>query len=158
VNVIPIQIPPLRERREAIPYLIQLFLKRFNQKHSSQKTLSKSCREVMERYPWPGNIRELANMIERIVILSPGDCIMDEDIPQEISNYNAVNTERDISGLPLREQLKLIEAKIISQAVEKYGNARRAALSLKVNPSTICRRQKKINGRKIVLQKYNIVA
>ena len=158
LNVIPIQIPPLRERREAIPYLIQLFLKRFNLKHSSQKTLSKSCREALERYSWPGNIRELANMIERIVILSPSDCIMDEDIPQEINNYNAVNTERDISGLPLREQLKLIEAKIISEAVKKCGNARRAAQSLKVDPSTICRRQKKINGLKIVLQKCNNVA
>jgi transcriptional regulator with PAS, ATPase and Fis domain len=158
LNVIPIQIPPLRERREAIPYLIQLFLKRFNQKHSSQKTISKNCREVLEKYPWPGNIRELANMIERIVILSAHDCITDEDLPKEIRNYNVLNTQRDLSGLPLREQLKLMEAKIISEAVEKYGNARRAALSLKVNPSTICRRQKKANGCKIVLQKCNNVA
>ena len=158
LNVIPIHIPPLRERREAIPYLIQLFLKRFNQKHLSKKTLGKSCREAMERYSWPGNIRELANMIERMVILSPSDCIMDEDIPNEIRNNNTINTERDISVLPLREQLQLIEERIISEAVEKYGNARRAAMHLKVNPSIICRRQKKINGRKITLQDSNDIA
>ncbi|OPY87906.1 MAG: Arginine utilization regulatory protein RocR [Smithella sp. PtaU1.Bin162] len=159
LNVVPLLIPPLRERREAIPYLIQLFLKRFNQKHSSKKTLSKSCREALERYSWPGNIRELANMIERIVILSPGECVTDEDLPSEIVNYNSMmNSETDLCGLSLREQLQLIEAKIISEAVEKYGNARRAAMHLKVNPSIICRRQKKINGGKAILQKSNIVA
>ncbi|OPY87901.1 MAG: Limonene hydroxylase [Smithella sp. PtaU1.Bin162] len=141
LNVVPLHIPPLRERHEAIPYLIQLFLKRFNQKHSSKKTLSKSCREALERYSWPGNIRELANMIERIVILSPGDCITDEDLPSEIVNYNSMmNSETDLCGLSLREQLQLIEAKIVSEAVEKYGNIRRAAKHLKVNQSTLYRK------------------
>mgnify|MGYP001194512713 FL=1 len=147
LNVIPINIPPLRERRESIPYLIQLFMKRFNQKHSSQKTLSKGCREALERYDWPGNVRELANMIERIVILSPGNCIMEEDLPIEIRNGHAVPADKNLSSLPLRKQLEIIEARIIAEAVKKYGNARRAALHLKVDPSTICRRKKKISDR-----------
>jgi len=147
LNVIPINIPPLRERRESIPYLIQLFMKRFNQKHSSQKTLSKGSREALERYDWPGNVRELANMIERIVILSPGNCIMEEDLPIEIRNGHAVPADKNLSSLPLRKQLEIIEARIIAEAVKKYGNARRAALHLKVDPSTICRRKKKISDR-----------
>ncbi|HPK54203.1 MAG TPA: hypothetical protein PK114_07045, partial [Smithellaceae bacterium] len=71
----------------------------------------------------------------------------EEDLPIEIRNGHAVPADKNLSSLPLRKQLEIIEARIIAEAVKKYGNARRAALHLKVDPSTICRRKKKISDR-----------
>ena len=143
LNVIPIYIPPLRERSDAIPYIIQTLMKRFNQKHAMKKTMSEECCEMLARSPWPGNIRELANVIEGLIILSPGDCIMAGQLPKELlAKLGGGNA--DGLGASLKEQLKNIETKIIADAVEKYGNARSAAMHLKVHPSTICR---KLNGK-----------
>lgn len=139
LNVIPITIPPLRERPEEIPPLIQIFMKRFNLKHSMRKTISRDCYTVLTQYNWPGNVRELANVIERLVILTPADCIMTRDLPTEIHDkLQSDNARTDI--LTLKEQLNRAEAKIIDDAIKKYGSARRAAMFLGVNPSTICRK------------------
>ena len=146
LNVIPIHIPPLRERPEAISCLVQAFMKRFNQKHSMKKTMSKSCCELLARYPWPGNVRELANVIERLIVLSPGDCIMASELPKELLGKSGGGNGGGF-GASLKEQLKNLETKIIADAIEKYGNARHAAMHLKVNPSTICR---KLNGKAAV--------
>jgi transcriptional regulator with PAS, ATPase and Fis domain len=143
LNVIPIHIPPLRERPEAIPYLVQAFMKRFNQKHAMEKTMSKNCCEMLARYPWPGNVRELANVIERLIVLSPDDCIMTDDLPKELLGKSGGGNGGGFCA-SLKEQLKNIETKIITDAIEKYGNARRAAMHLNVNPSTICR---KLHGK-----------
>jgi transcriptional regulator with PAS, ATPase and Fis domain len=117
-------------------------MKRFNLKHSMRKTISRDCYTVLTRYNWPGNVRELANVIERLVILTPGDCITTRDLPTEIQNqFQSENAGSDL--LSLKEQLKQAEAKIISEAVKKHGNARRAAMYLGVNPSTICRKLSK---------------
>jgi DNA-binding NtrC family response regulator len=84
-------------------------------------------------------VRELANVIERLVILTPGDCITTRDLPTEIQNqFQNEKAGADIHSL--KEQLRCAEAKIISDAVKKHGNARRAAMYLGVNPSTICRK------------------
>ena len=139
LNVIPIHIPPLRERSDAIPYIIQTLMKRFNQKHAMKKTMSEECCEMLTRSPWPGNIRELANVIEGLIILSPGDCIMAGQLPKELLTKQ-VGGKADGLSVSLKEQLKNIEIKIIADAVEKYGNARSAAMHLKIHPSTICRK------------------
>jgi PAS domain S-box-containing protein len=139
LNVIPIFIPPLRERTADIPELITLFLKIFNQKHSMQKTLSRECSDLLLRYSWPGNVRELANVIERLVVLTNRDCIMGSDLPGDIREVSRTE-HNEIKELPLKEQLKRVETEIISSAMKKYGNARQAALHLRVNPSTICRK------------------
>jgi len=141
LNVIPIFIPALRERPKDIPPLITLFLKIFNQKHSMQKTLSRECSDLLLRYSWPGNVRELTNVIERLVVLTNWDCIMESDLPEEIRDVSNIK-HHETTGLTLKEQLKRVEAEIISSAIKKYGNPRQAALHLRVNPSTICRKLK----------------
>jgi len=139
LNVIPINIPPLRERPEEIIPLIQILMKRFNLKHSMRKSMTRNCYTILTQYNWPGNVRELANVIERLVILTPGDCITTRDLPTEIyDKFQSDDAGRDIPSL--KEQLKCAETKIIAEAVKKYGNARRAAMYLGVNPSTICRK------------------
>jgi PAS domain S-box-containing protein len=139
LNVIPITIPPLRQRLEDIPDLIDLFLKKSNRKHAMKRTLSPEAVRILKSYKWPGNVRELSNAIERIVVLSGSDRIMPEDIPAEISPETKVKEKID-ARRSLKEQLQEIERQIILDAVKKHGNARQAAKYLMVNPSTICRK------------------
>ena len=85
LNVIPILVPPLRERREDIPQLVQHFAKRTSEEHNLKpKRFDPRAMEGMQRYRWRGNIRELRNTIERLMIMSPGDVVRVEDLPAEI--------------------------------------------------------------------------
>jgi len=85
LNVIPILVPPLRERREDIPQLVQHFAKRTSEEHNLKpKRFDPRAMEAMQRYRWRGNIRELRNSIERLMIMSPGDVVRVEDLPAEI--------------------------------------------------------------------------
>jgi two-component system, NtrC family, nitrogen regulation response regulator NtrX len=85
LNVIPILVPPLRERREDIPQLVQHFAKRTSEEHNLKpKRFDPRAIEAMQRYRWRGNIRELRNSIERLMIMSPGDVVRVEDLPAEI--------------------------------------------------------------------------
>ena len=85
LNVIPILVPPLRERREDIPQLVQHFAKRTSEEHNLKpKRFDPRATEALQRYRWRGNIRELRNAIERLMIMSPGDIVRVEDLPPEI--------------------------------------------------------------------------
>jgi two-component system, NtrC family, response regulator AtoC len=84
INVIPIKMPPLRERTEDIPKLVEFFLKRYNTRFRKQiHTISDTTMAILKKYWWPGNIRELENLIERLVAVSEKDYIGDEDLPLE---------------------------------------------------------------------------
>ena len=85
LNVIPITVPPLRERREDIPHLVQYFAKRTSEEHNIKpKRFDARATETLQRYRWRGNIRELRNTIERVMIMTPGDAIRAEDLPLEV--------------------------------------------------------------------------
>jgi transcriptional regulator with GAF, ATPase, and Fis domain len=85
LNVIPIHLPPLRERREDIPVLVDLFLERFGREYD--KKVTKMSREVLDllvAYDWPGNVRELENCVERALVMSPGEVLSADLLPDEI--------------------------------------------------------------------------
>lgn len=85
LNIIPVFIPPLRERRSDIPLLVCYFLRKFNGARGGvEKTISKEALAILMDYEWPGNIRELANFIERMVVLSPGPVITPRDLPEKV--------------------------------------------------------------------------
>ena len=85
LNVIPIQVPPLRERREDIPLLVQHFAKHTSEEHNLKpKRFDPRAMETLQRYRWRGNIRELRNTIERLMIMAPGDLVRVEDLPAEV--------------------------------------------------------------------------
>jgi Nif-specific regulatory protein len=85
LNVIPIHLPPLRERRGDIPPLVDHFLERFNEENGKSVTkLSRQVLDLLLEYPWPGNVRELENCVERVVVLSDGDCVTVDLLPDEI--------------------------------------------------------------------------
>ncbi len=123
LNVVHIEVPPLRERKEDIPLLIRYFLERFS-KEMNKKEVPALAPEVLGAllaYDWPGNIRELENMLERAIILSSGQILHLEDLP-----FNSMIP----SGAKLNEVLELIEKKMITQALVLSGNVQARAAEL----------------------------
>ena len=148
LNVIPISIPPLRERKEDIPLLARHFLNKFNTAFNkkilgfSEKTL-----DALTRYHWPGNIRELENLIERIVVLSPNSEKIDlKKIPLEI----LMSSKQDIQGLEkkrggLIKIREAIEKRIILNVLEAtQWNQTETAKILKINRNTLLQKAKQL--------------
>lgn len=81
LNVVPILIPPLRERREDIPVFVDYFLKKFNKEYGKEISFDSKALERLILYSWPGNIRELVNTIERIVLLTENNIVLESDLP-----------------------------------------------------------------------------
>ena len=136
LNVITIPLPPLRERREDIPLLIDYFLKKYskvNQKSISD--ISKEARMLLLRHPYPGNVRELENLIERAVVLCRGEIIATQDLPfhlQEGKSEVLWGTSRTQKNLP--ESLEEIEKDLIIKALHQHqGIQTRAAESLGIS-------------------------
>ena len=144
LNVIPLTIPALRERAEDIPPLIYYFLKKFNHKYSSQKAIFPQALECLCSYAFPGNIRELSNLIEQFVVLLPADKIDIEDIPSHIRiGYNKSQNTLLTHGWNLQETVTEIEKDLITRAIENFGSQRKAAEPLGIDHSTLSRKIKK---------------
>jgi len=138
LNVINIEIPPLRERKEDIPFLIDIFIRKIAKRENKEvKGISKKALDILLKYDYPGNIRELENIIERAVVLTRERVIQPEDLPVYL-NKSRVRRISDLNSLPLPERLKEIEKEIILSALEENGNVQtRAAKSLGISESTL---------------------
>ncbi|GLI33596.1 sigma-54-dependent transcriptional regulator [Desulforhabdus amnigena] len=149
LNVIPIRVPPLRERIEDIPLLIQHFLKQHSQKKDIPlKRISKAALSAMQAYSWPGNVRELENAIERLVILTEGDEIQMEDLPQRMAQMQAKPSFSTIGieggGIDLKGTLEELENSLILEALKKAGGVKnQAAKLLGLNRTTLIEKMKK---------------
>ncbi|UOQ94606.1 sigma 54-interacting transcriptional regulator [Halobacillus shinanisalinarum] len=144
LNVLPISIPPLKDRRDDILPLIQTFLKQANEKYHMTKMIDSKLKDFFFTYDWPGNLRELSNLIERLVVTTPKDIIKMENLPSEYSESN----ETAISPTPivsLKEAAEMAEAKVLRLAVEKYPNTYEMAKALDTSQPTIVRKLKKYN-------------
>jgi len=147
LNVIPVNIPSLRERRDDIPMLVDHFLGKSLQKIKDKeiKEVSSKAMRLLVGYAWPGNIRELENVIERAVILCKTDTIETEDLPdffQEVEAGEARQAPVSQSS-SLKDVLKLSERKIIEEALEKCGgNRKKAAEMLGINRTTLYNKMK----------------
>ena len=99
LNVIPIVVPPLRERREDIPLLVQHFARRTSDEHNLKpKRFDAAAMEALQRYRWRGNIRELRNTVERLMIMTPGDVVRVEDLPAEIRGGDGARASASRAG------------------------------------------------------------
>ena len=152
LNVIPITIPPLKNRREDIPLLISYFLNRFTSANLSNAiSFSDKALEMMIGYDWPGNVRELENIIERLVILRGGNEILPEDLPAKIFRHNPLSTDhyKEVFELPkegvnLKKILSDIEDSLIIQALNLTdGNKNQASKLLSLNRTTLIEKLKK---------------
>ncbi|MBI4843075.1 MAG: sigma 54-interacting transcriptional regulator [Nitrospirae bacterium] len=118
LNVIPILLPPLNQRGEDIPLLIEHFLKKFNEENRRSVCLDKTAMQIFLDYGWPGNVRELENTIERLVVMSPKDKIFASDLPISLSLRRPKTSRGEMS---LTTDLKELEKVNIMDALEKTG-------------------------------------
>jgi len=139
LNVVPIHLPPLRERKEDIEALMEHFIRKFNRKlNRNVEAVSSDVRDIfIGRYDWPGNIRELENLLERLVLFAQGDMITEEELPQEIRFYEKrVYDTSPLEGQGtfkevLRKRTEEIEKDMILRVLEECGgNVSRAAQQL----------------------------
>ena len=123
LNIIPIELPPLRDRAGDIPLLIGYFLKKFSEEVGKEvKGLSADAHLALHDYPFPGNVRELENIIERAVVLTQGDMIQRDSL--ELPSAHELSTgEADIPAPLNTEELKEIKRKVREQAVEPIEKA-----------------------------------
>lgn len=140
LNVVNIEIPPLRERKQDIIPLADLFLKRSNDKFKTNKSLSAYSYKMLEDYEWPGNVRELKNTIEKMVILSDEDIISAADIEKQESRFTVEHSE--IETVNLKEILEQIELQYINDYYGAYKTLEKAAVKLGVNVKTLSRRKR----------------
>ncbi len=151
LNVIPIQVPPLRERKSDIPLLIHHFLDYFNR--SKKRRIQGIDDEALSRlleYHWPGNVRELENIIERIVILTSNERISVQDLPEKIQSFpqdeQPVQFEIPEEGISLDDAINEFEKRLILQALNKTGWIKnKAAQLLNLNRTTLLEKIKRQN-------------
>ncbi len=147
LNVVPIGIPPLRERPEDIIPMIRIFLNQNNIKMKEHKEIDSKAIATLMKYPWPGNVRELQNIIERLVITTKGTVILPENLPSFIyENTSGVESTVISAGRNLKDALDHAERDILLKAQEQYKTTRAMAKALGVSQPTIVRK----------LQKYSI--
>jgi PAS domain S-box-containing protein len=147
LNVVPIHIPPLRERRDDIIPLLFHFIEKFNKTCRKKKVFSPDGIETLSRYDFPGNIRELSNAIERLVVVTENDRIETRDLPNSITGYMGKTPPYLFfsEGLSLKEATERLESIIIKKAIKKHRSQREAAKALKVDQGTISRKIKRLS-------------
>jgi two-component system NtrC family response regulator len=130
LNVVTVSLSPLRERKEDIPPLIEHFLKKYSRENKKEVTsLSKEARDLLMRYPYPGNVRELENIVERAVVLCRGNTLTTQDLPlnlQETEGEGGLKRTGEC-GRSLPDSLEEVERTLISQALEKSGGVQTKA-------------------------------
>ncbi|MGE5248325.1 MAG: sigma-54-dependent transcriptional regulator [Verrucomicrobiota bacterium] len=132
LNVVNILVPPLRERREDIPILVEHFLARFQASAGARKTLSPEALQSLVAYAWPGNVRELSNIVERLVILTPGGVIGSDALPANIRSPRPDVPEAPSGPVSLAEMERLHIARVLQETGwKKMRAARLLAIDLK---------------------------
>ena len=142
LNVVPITIPSLAERPEDIVPLARSFLDRFNQEFGIQKTFSPSVCQVMSEYAFPGNVRELENLVRRLVTMTERDVIDLGDLPS-VMGAESAEPARTVERPGYQDELAAFERRKLQEAVERYGSQRKAAKVLGISQSTLSRKLKK---------------
>jgi transcriptional regulator with PAS, ATPase and Fis domain len=145
LNVFPVNILPLRERKEDIPDLTAMFLSKFNVKYDKKKVLDSTAIFSLLKYDWPGNVRELENIVERMTIISANRILTDKDV-SIIINFTEPD-EIDMGGLPmgdisLKEAVQKLERHLVGKALKDGGSSYAAAKILKTTQPTVVRKAK----------------
>jgi transcriptional regulator with PAS, ATPase and Fis domain len=140
LNVVTITLPPLRERPDDIPILVEHFLKEISdQKHTAAKRVSPEVMRRFQQYRWPGNVRELRNTLESMMVLAEGDTLTERDLPERIAESapQTSNAKEIPTGLTMEE----LERLAIMKALDQYaGNRTHAANRLGISVRTLQRK------------------
>ncbi len=144
INVVPICIPPLRERRDCIRPLCEHFISLANKKYNRNIFFKPSAWKLICRYEWPGNIRELENMIERIAIISESD-LVSGDSPLLHGSVSGASNFFNANAVDLKEALETFEENLLESKLPHFKTTEELAKALNMNRSTLSRRLKKYN-------------
>ena len=134
INVVPIQVPPLRERQGDVPLLVEHFLRLYCAANKKPvKQVQAEMMEILEHYAWPGNVRELENVIQRLVIMSDGPTIAAHSLPQQLLTASAASQEAVLipeEGVDFDEEMQRIEVAYLNAALRRAGGSKAAAARL----------------------------
>ena len=143
LNVVPVALKPLRDRREDIPVLVEHFFQIFNKKHGKEVSLTPGGMDLMLDYSWPGNIREMENLIERMVVTCSNGSINRGQVFSALDLGKAALSPPSQSGSGLKQRVAAYEREIILQALERKGSIRKAAEALGIDHSTLVKKCKR---------------
>lgn len=147
LNVVEIQIPPLRERREDIIPLAEFYLQHFCEKYKLTKEFSADVRSCFLQYEWPGNVRELRNTVENLTVSSVGVRIDREDLPARLAGVHQTaesHPRPHAGGESLKSAVEALQREMIADAVAREGSLRKAAAALDMDATTLSRLAKKL--------------
>jgi DNA-binding NtrC family response regulator len=134
INVIPIELPPLRHRKEDIPLLVDHFIEKFSTRmHVERRRISSDAMRAIEKYPWPGNVRELENVVERMIALETSDVLTTKSLPETVllgGRIPDTTFELPPEGLSLEEHLEAITKIFMLKALERTGGVQTQAAEL----------------------------
>ncbi len=140
LKVISIHIPPLRDRREDIPALAHQFLQNYCEQHGVDKRLRREVLDALAQYDYPGNIRELKNLLESMMVMSEGDAISMSDAPGDLRRSLKGHHESRFRETSFKQAVAGFELDLIKSAVSRYGSVPEAARALGVHPATFWRK------------------
>ena len=149
LNVVKIDIPPLRQRKEDIMPLATMFLNRFNRMYAQEKMLTPEVVEEMEKYKWSGNVRQLKNVIENMVVVSRNEYLQTEDLPwvaETLRDPTKIIVEKAVENygdMMLSDAMEAFEKLMFQSARERCDTTREMAVKLGVNQSTVVRKLQK---------------
>ncbi|MFK5925706.1 MAG: sigma 54-interacting transcriptional regulator [Desulfuromusa sp.] len=146
LNVIPIQIPAVRERHDCILPLIRHYLEKFSHQTDTRKRLTRAALDALANYPYPGNVRELMNICERLVVMTDTELIDLPDLPIQITSHTQKTPfffNQIVPGASLQQTLDRVEKELLEKSLHHYNNQTEIAAALDVNQSTIARKLKK---------------
>ena len=149
VNVLPIHIPPLRERRDDIPALASKIMAKINEKNNTNKRLDPDVLESLRKFNYPGNVRELINVMERMFTMSEGDYItaMDIPVPDDLRGTSLRLAEMGDEILPLKDFLAEWEIHLIKKTLHRHKTIAETAKALQLHPTTLWRKMMKYSLR-----------
>ena len=142
INIVPIVIPPLRERPDDIPLLLTYFLKRYSEQYKKDFSITSEVVDLLSQYSFPGNIRELSNLVERMVIMTKGAIIDLSSLPKYIKESVKLpfNKVKKWQGFSLKQALREFEMQIIQEATKKCKNQQELAKLLGISQPTVARK------------------
>lgn len=146
INVVNLRVPPLRERKEAIPALVDNYLNKYNNIYGTSKTISPQGMRVLYEYLWPGNVRELENLLQRLILCQESDTISDSDILDCLyikDNLTDFTSQKDF--IMLDSVIAQTERELLQRALKQYRTTREIAEALKTSQSSVVRKLKKYN-------------
>ncbi|MFY0545656.1 sigma 54-interacting transcriptional regulator [Brevibacillus sp. H7] len=147
LNVVPLYVPPLRERKEDILPLVLHFIQKYNEKYQKYKTFSQEALECLQAYQWPGNVRELQNIVERLIVITDQNILEAHHLPDSLVSAKQMLTGVSVTDImPLKDAIEILEKQLLILAKQKYVTTTKMAEVLGVNQSTISRKLSKIDG------------